>query len=68
MSAESKKKRGISGASNGKTIPFRYGGHGASWKTDGAFHPKRGKPQPGGAWDKPLQGLTYDEATQAERS
>lgn len=26
MSAEGKKKRGISGAANAKSIPFRYGG------------------------------------------
>lgn len=26
MSAEGKKKRGVSGASNAKNIPFRYGG------------------------------------------
>lgn len=66
MSAEGKKKRGEGGVSNAKHIPFRYGGHNAQWKRDGATHPKRGKPEPGGAFDKPLKGLTYEQATRAE--
>lgn len=59
MSAEGKKKRGVAGASNGKTIPFRYGMHNAQ------LSPGVPRPQPvaGSAFDKPRKGLTYAEAT-----
>lgn len=33
MSAEGKKKRGLSGQANAKSIPFRYGGRPANYST-----------------------------------
>lgn len=59
MSAEGKKKRGISGAANAKSISFRYNGGGAYpshyRKTLAAIPglPNRvGRPAPGSAFDK----------------
>lgn len=42
MSAEGKKKRGESGLSNAKTIPFRYGGRPCNYdtKTYRSNHPR----------------------------
>lgn len=73
MSAEGKKKRGVSGAANGKSIPFRYTGGGvypshqaATMRAIGGLAEKCGRPRDGSAWDKPVAGMTYAEATAAE--
>lgn len=44
MSAEGKKKRGISGQSNARNIPFRYGGKPSNLSTriGGTNHPRLG--------------------------
>ena len=74
MSAEGKKKRGVSGATNAKSIPFRYSGGGvypdhlaATMRAVGGLIDKCGRPRDGSAWDRPQQGLTYAEATAAEQ-
>lgn len=73
MSAAGKKKRGESGAANGKSIPFRYSGGGVypnhlatTMRAIGGQAEKIGRPRDGSAWDKPIQGLSYAEATAAE--
>ena len=73
MSAAGKKKRGESGASKGKSAPFRLFGGGAHpnhyaqvMRTIGNEVEKIGRPRPGSAWDKSVQGLSYAEATAAE--
>lgn len=63
MSAESKKKRGVSGAANGKNISFRYGQNNACVPAG----VPRAKPQTGSAFDKPIKGMSYREACEAER-
>lgn len=75
MSAEGKKKRGISGAANGKSIPFRYSGGGVYprhqatiMRAAGNMAERCGRPRTGSAWDRPPHGLSYDEACRAERS
>lgn len=74
MSAEGKKKRGISGAANGKSIPFRYTGGGVHPKhlattmhQIGGLSEKVGRPRDGSAYDKTPQGLSYAEACAREK-
>lgn len=82
MSAEGKKKRGVSGASKGKAAPFRLFGGGCHPKhlaqvmrTIGNEVEKIGRPRDGSAWDRGARkagklggqgGLTYAEATALE--
>lgn len=59
MSAEGKKKRGVSGASNAKDQPFRLSG-GGLWPTHlrktmsvlPGYGERIGRPREGSAWDK----------------
>lgn len=74
MSAASKAKRGQSGAANGKSIPFRYTGGGVhpshlatTMRAIGGQAEKCGRPREGSAYDKPVAGLSYAEATAAEK-
>ena len=73
MSAEGKKKRGESGVANAKHIPFRYSGGGVhpnhlarTMMAVGGLVDKCGRPRDGSAWDRPLAGLSYAEATAVE--
>lgn len=59
MSAEGKKKRGVSGKANAESQPFRLSGGGA-WPSHYAammrslpgYVARIGRPHPGSAWDK----------------
>lgn len=75
MSAEGKKKRGEGGVSNAANNGFRYTGGGAypghyagTMRSVGGMIEKIGRPRVGSAFDKPVMGLTYAEATARERS
>lgn len=74
MSAEGKKKRGVSGASNAKNIPFRYTGGGVypnhlaqTMRAIPGLIEKSGRPRSGSAYDKPPSGLSYAEVCARER-
>lgn len=74
MSAEGKKKRGVSGAANAKAIPFRYTGGGvhpghlaATMRAVGGLVEKCGRPRDGSAWDRPANHLSFAEATAQEK-
>ncbi len=73
MSAEGKKKRGVSGAANGKSCAFRYSGGGVYpnhlagiMRAIGGLSEKCGRPRDGSAWDKVPQGYSFAEATAME--
>ena len=59
---------------DGKAIAFRYQGGGvhpkhlaSTMRAIGGMAEKCGRPREGSAWDKTPQGLSYAEATAAEK-